>query len=141
MSNSPEEPPRPTPTVADLLEAVKEVPGSSGVLLRGLGSTGQTDAIEAELAYTHLFGLQDHYGLKKIWAIAIMSLMFVMVVFQCILLGLVGGHEWSFTDYKWLLPALLVQNLAQIAGLAYIVVKALFNASIPLPAATPAKRG
>jgi hypothetical protein len=40
---------------------------------------------------------------------------------------MVGVDVWSFTKYEWLLPALLVQNLAQIVGLAVFVVKALFK--------------
>jgi len=139
MSDAPGQSPETPPTVADLLGAVREIPHSANILFGGAGS--QTDTIDAELAYTHLLGLQDHYGLKKVWAYAVMFFMLIMIVFQCVLLGLVGGHVWSFTDYKWLLPALLVQNLAQIAGLAFIVVKALFNSSMPLPATSPLKRG
>jgi hypothetical protein len=50
-----------------------------------------------------------------------------MVVFQSVLLGLVGAGIWDFSAYDWLLPALLVQNLAQVIGLAVFVVKALFR--------------
>lgn len=139
MSNAPEPLSGTSPTVADLLGAVTEVPGSADIL-RG-GATSQRDTIDAEFDYTHLIGLQDHYGLKKIWAIAVMGFMLLMIGFQCVLLSLVGAHIWSFTDYKWLLPALLVQNLAQITGLAFIVVKALFNSSMPIPTTIRQKRG
>ncbi len=50
-----------------------------------------------------------------------------MVVFQSFLLWMVGGGFWDFSEYEWLLPALLAQNLAQIVGLAVFVVKALFK--------------
>jgi hypothetical protein len=53
--------------------------------------------------------------------------MFSMISFQSFLLYEVGVGAWSFEKYTWLLPALLVQNLAQIVGLAVFVVKALFT--------------
>ena len=56
-----------------------------------------------------------------------MSIMGLMVVFQSALLTFVGLGWWDFTHYKWLVPILLVQNLAQIIGLAVFVVKSLFK--------------
>ncbi len=50
-----------------------------------------------------------------------------MILFQWLLLGLVGVGIWDFTKYEWLLPVLLVQNLGQIIGLALVVVKSLFK--------------
>lgn len=44
-----------------------------------------------------------------------------------ILLVLVGSGVLDFKDYDWLLPALFVQNLAQIVGLASYAVKHLFS--------------
>ena len=44
-----------------------------------------------------------------------------------ILLVLVGSGVLDFKGYDWLLPALLVQNLAQIVGLASYAVKHLFS--------------
>ena len=82
---------------------------------------------DIELQYIHLEGVQDHYKHKKWWSWFIMTLMAVLLIFQCILLSLVGLGIWNFEKYAWLLPALLVQNLAQIVGLAIFVVKALFR--------------
>lgn len=82
---------------------------------------------ESEERYAHLKGLQDHYKHKGYWSYFLMFVMLAMVVFQSILLGLVGAGVWDFSKYAWLLPALLVQNLAQIIGLAVFVVKALFK--------------
>ncbi len=56
-----------------------------------------------------------------------MVIMSIIVIFQCALLWCVGIGRWDFKDYKWLLPALLVQNLAQIVGLALVIVKSLFK--------------
>lgn len=90
-------------------------------------SQNSTSFYESEASYIHLRGLERHYKLKTIWAYAVMAIMAGMLAFQCFLLWMVGANDWSFVAYKWLLPALLVQNLAQVSGLAYIVVKALFN--------------
>ena len=82
---------------------------------------------DIELQYIHMEGVQDHYKHKKRWSWFIMALMAILLIFQCTLLGLVGYGIWNFEKYAWLLPALLVQNLAQIVGLAVFVVKALFR--------------
>lgn len=50
-----------------------------------------------------------------------------MIGYQMILLVLVGHGALDFKDYDWLLPALLVQNLAQIVGLAIYAVRHLFS--------------
>lgn len=84
-------------------------------------------AIDAERAWVHLRGLQDHYSHKKSWSYALMVLLGGMVVFQWALLVFVGLGIWDFTQYEWLLPILLVQNLGQIIGLAFVVVKSLFK--------------
>lgn len=86
-----------------------------------------TKNVENERAYVHLRGLNAHYKHKSGWSFFIGALMFVMVAFQCTLLGLVGSGIWSFEKYTWLLPILLVQNFAQIIGLAIFIVKALFK--------------
>ena len=82
---------------------------------------------DIELQYIHMEGVQDHYKHKKWWSWFIMALMAILLIFQCTLLGLVGYGIWNFEKYAWLLPALLVQNLAKIVGLAVFVVKALFR--------------
>lgn len=84
-------------------------------------------SVESEAKYTHIAGLKDHYKHKARWSYFLMFLMFTMVLFQSILLYEVGIGAWDFSKYAWLLPALLVQNLAQIVGLAVFVVKALFK--------------
>jgi hypothetical protein len=85
-------------------------------------------AIQGEVAYAHLRGLTDHYRHKGKWSWFLMGLMGFMVVYQSVLLWMVGAGYWDFSRYDWLLPILLVQNFAQIVGLALFVVKALFSA-------------
>jgi hypothetical protein len=54
-------------------------------------------------------------------------MMAFMILFQSLLIWRVGVNAWLFEKYTWLLPALLVQNLAQVIGLALIVVRSLFK--------------
>lgn len=56
-----------------------------------------------------------------------MGLLVFMILFQSGLLFSVGLGWLDFQAYRWLLPALLVQNLGQIIALAYVVVKSLFR--------------
>lgn len=80
-----------------------------------------------ELAYAKLLAFQQHHSSKGHWSIFMMALLAGLVIFQIILLVKVGQGKWDFTRYEWLLPLLLVQNLAQIIGLAHVVVKSLFD--------------
>lgn len=89
-------------------------------------ASAQAD-IERQRGYQHLLGLQRHYEHKSKWSYFLMAMMAGMLGFQSLLLGLVGAGYWDFRGYAWLLPALLVQNLAQIAGLCVIVVQSLFK--------------
>lgn len=84
-------------------------------------------SLEGEREYAHLRGLVDHYNHKGRWSWFLIALMAFMVGFQSLLLSLVGAGIWSFEKYSWLIPTLLVQNLAQIVGLAVFVVKSLFK--------------
>ena len=87
----------------------------------------ELQAVDAGRAWAHLKGLQDHYRHKKNWSIFLMTVLAGMIGFQWILLAMVGWASWDFTKYEWLLPILLVQNLGQIIGLAFVVVKSLFR--------------
>lgn len=50
-----------------------------------------------------------------------------MIVYQMVVLVLVGADVLDCGKYEWLLPGLLVENLAQIVGLAIYAVKHLFS--------------
>lgn len=113
------------PSVEELKEETADVEDDA------LQASFETDfwrySSEQELNYVRLRALADHYKHKGRWSYFLMFVMLLMVVFQSVLLGMVGAGKWDFTDYEWLLPVLLVQNLAQIVGLAVFVVKALFK--------------
>ncbi len=84
-------------------------------------------AIRAGVQYEHLLGVKQHYTQKGKWSIFLMSAVGGMLLFQSILLVCVGLGWMSFENYEWLLPALLVQNLGQVIGLAVFAVKYLFS--------------
>lgn len=87
----------------------------------------ERQAVDAQRAWVHLRGLEDHYRHKSRWSWFLIGGLSGMILFQWLLLALVGLGKWDFTKYEWLLPVLLVQNLGQIIGLALVVVKSLFK--------------
>ncbi|MGS4883619.1 hypothetical protein [Roseibium sp. MB-4] len=84
-------------------------------------------SIDAQVQYAHLQGIKDHYWHKGKWSWFLMAAVGGMIIFQSVLLWKVGKGELDFTQYEWLLPALLVQNLGQVIGLAAYAVKYLFS--------------
>ncbi|MGO4337812.1 hypothetical protein AB4037_23125 [Labrys sp. KB_33_2] len=115
------------PSLKEMLQAVGGTSAEDNRQQAVYEKTYARQSIEAQRAYAHLAGLVAHYSHKGIWSWFLMGAMGFMIVFQSILLGLVGSGVWNFTAYRWLLPLLLVQNLGQIIGLAVIVVKSLFT--------------
>ncbi len=115
------------PSLKEMLEATR-VEGDTGNRPQSeYEDRFRGSSIELQRAYTHLVGLQSHYYHKRKWSWFLMVAMSFMILFQSFLLIMVGAGIWSFAAYQWLLPALLVQNLGQIIGLAVIVVKSLFT--------------
>jgi hypothetical protein len=118
--------PQPIPSAAEVrLDLTRQVPSIR--FLERYEDAFSVASIEGRRAFEHLQGLKRHYSHKSKWSYFLMVAMSVMIWFQSYLLYKVGTGQWNFTQYDWLLPALLVQNLAQIAGLCLIVVKALFK--------------
>ncbi|NML11014.1 hypothetical protein HHL08_12805 [Sphingobium sp. AR-3-1] len=87
----------------------------------------RSSSVRAQEDFEHLLGVASHYRHKGLWSYFLMLVMAGLISFQCFLLTQVGFGYWDFTKYDWLLPLLLVQNFAQIIGLAVFVVKALFK--------------
>lgn len=86
-----------------------------------------SQALESWTKYEHYKGVQQHYQHKGRWSRFLLWAIGCMIGYQMILLVLVGRGALDFKEYDWLLPALLVQNLAQIVGLAVYAVKHLFS--------------
>ncbi|MCM5556719.1 hypothetical protein [Pleomorphomonas sp. JP5] len=86
-----------------------------------------SDELSRERAFEALKAFKAHHENKKNWSWFMMGIIFLLIVFQIYLLRKVGTGSWDFTKYEWLLPVLLVQNFAQIIGLAHVVVRSLFD--------------
>lgn len=82
---------------------------------------------DRELAFEKLKAFKNHHDSKKQWSDFMIEVMAILIGFQMLLLIMVGVGWWDFTKYDWLLPMLLVQNFAQIVGLALVVVRSLFD--------------
>lgn len=81
--------------------------------------------------YEHYLGVKQHYQHKGRWSEFLLLAIAGMIFYQMGLLILVGLNWLDFSDYDWLLPGLLVQNLAQIVGLSIYAVKNLFSDIMP----------
>ena len=124
MSDTADKPEEKLPKASEVLAQIKP---DYGALERSYAERFNRVSIGAQEDYEHLKGLRDHYRHKASWSRFLMLAMAFMIGFQSFLLWMVGGGHWTFAEYEWLLPALLVQNLGQVIGLAVFVVKALFK--------------
>lgn len=120
-----------TPKSEDVIKGIVLPPnaGSSGISRseKEYIKRFQTISVDGQVQYAHLRGIQDHYKHKGRWSNFLILAIAAMLLFQSFLLFQVGTQKWSFTEYDWLLPALLVQNLAQVVGLSVWAVKYLFS--------------
>lgn len=127
-----------TPSVPELLEEIRAqsgpLPNSSATVLaeaerlqEKIEKQEELAALARQMGYARLTAFQAHHHHKGRWSLFVMAAMAWMIGFQSLLLALVGTGLWDFTPYQWLLPSLLIQNLAQIITLAAIIVKALFD--------------
>ncbi len=115
------------PKAGDVLANIQENDSESNYLQSLLERKFSSEAVQSEADWAHLKGLHDHYLHKGYWSWFLMLLLSGMIIFQSVLLYEVGVGVWNFSAYKWLIPALLVQNLGQVIALAVIVVKSLFR--------------
>lgn len=118
-----------TPTATDVLAGVNPAspPSQVSEKEKSFAEKFKTRAIDSQVAYAHLKGIQDHYKHKGRWSVFLMCAIAGMLIFQSVLLVSVGTGRWDFSEYEWLLPALLVQNLTQVVGLSVWAVKYLFS--------------
>lgn len=125
----PDDTAKPLPKAKDVLAGLSVEGSPSGVSKqeREFSRRSQKDSVSSQTAYAHLKGIQDHYWHKGKWSWFLMGTVGLMLVFQSVLLVFVGLEKLNFENYEWLLPALLVQNLGQVIGLAVFAVKYLFS--------------
>jgi hypothetical protein len=119
--------PKPEELLADIGASNQGGTSSATVVEENFNIQFQKYAVESESDYVHVQGAREHYAHKRYWSWFLMSAIGGMLIFQSTLLVLVGRGIIDFSQYKWLLPALLVQNLGQVVGLAVWAVKHLFS--------------
>lgn len=121
---------KPLPKSDDVLRGIVGKGGSASEMSRPEKDylrRFQNLSVDGQVQYAHLQGIQDHYLHKGRWSNFLILAIASMLVFQSFLLVKVGVGAWDFSKYEWLLPALLVQNLAQVVGLSVWAVKYLFS--------------
>ena len=132
MSENREDPPEsPIPTadevISDIVGSQSGDPSSVSMYEEQYLDDFLISSVESDTKYAHLQGIRDHYSHKGKWSKFLMFAVGGMIAFQFALLFFVGLGVLDFTKYEWLLPALLVQNLGQVIGLAVYAVKYLFS--------------
>lgn len=125
-----EPPPSRRVSPADVLRGIRDEEddlSSTSVFERRYIERFQQVSVQSQVSYAHLQGIRDHYRHKGRWSWLLMFAIIGMLGFQSYILLEVGRGNLDFTKYDWLLPALLVQNLGQVIGLAVYAVKYLFS--------------
>lgn len=110
------------PSLDDLSSSVKAVAASvdEGLEFR---------RAEAEHIKAQTEGLRAYHELRKNWSPYIMGILSVAILFQIVLVSLVGSGLWKFEDNKVFVNTVAAELFLQIAGLGLVAVKCLFPAS------------
>lgn len=114
-------------SVESMLEALDTVPGQieddSNIEI----STEERAKATSDMAKIRLQKLQVTIQLRKLWSIALLVLVILIIISDGVITYLTGFGILNFTGIS--LPLFIGSNLAQIFALSVIVVKFLFNTS------------
>jgi hypothetical protein cdivTM_07084 len=114
-------------SVESMLEALDTVPGQieddSNIEI----STEERAKATSDMAKIRLQELQVTIQLRKLWSIALLVLVILIIISDGVITYLTGFGILNFTGIS--LPLFIGSNLAQIFALSVIVVKFLFNTS------------
>ena len=114
-------------SVESRLEALDTVPGQieddSNIEI----STEERAKATSDMAKIRLQELQVTIQLRKLWSIALLVLVILIIISDGVITYLTGFGILNFTGIS--LPLFIGSNLAQIFALSVIVVKFLFNTS------------
>ena len=114
-------------SVESMLEALATVPGQieddSNIEI----STEERAKATSDMAKIRLQELQVTIQLRKLWSIALLVLVILIIISDGVITYLTGFGILNFTGIS--LPLFIGSNLAQIFALSVIVVKFLFNTS------------
>ena len=110
-----------------MLEALDAVPGQieddSNIEI----STEERAKATSDMAKIRLQELQVTIQLRKLWSIALLVLVILIIISDGVITYLTGFGILNFTGIS--LPLFIGSNLAQIFALSVIVVKFLFDTS------------
>ncbi len=113
--------------VENMLEALDAVPGQikddSNIEI----STEERAKATSDIAKIRLQELQVTIQLRKLWSIALLALVILIIISDGVITYLTGLGILNFTGIS--LPLFIGSNLAQIFALSVIVVKFLFDTS------------
>ena len=113
--------------VENMLEALDAVPGQieddSNIEI----STEERAKATSDMAKIRLQELQVTIQLRKLWSIALLVLVILIIISDGVITYLTGFGILNFTGIS--LPLFIGSNLAQIFALSVIVVKFLFDTS------------
>lgn len=113
--------------VENMLEALDAVPGQikddSNIEI----STEERAKATSDIAKIRLQELQVTIQLRKLWSIALLALVILIIISDGVITYLTGFGILNFTGIS--LPLFIGSNLAQIFALSVIVVKFLFDTS------------
>ena len=114
-------------SVESMLEALDTVPGQieddSNIEI----STEERAKATSDMAKIRLQELQVTIQLRKLWSIALLVLVILIIISDGVITYLTGFGILNFTGIS--LPLFIGSNLAQIFALSVIVVKFLFDTS------------
>jgi hypothetical protein len=66
--------------------------------------------------------------LRGRWSGWLLGWITTLIVFQILLTGLVGTRLFTFSDHQYFLPLVIGQNVIQVVGMGYVIVKFLYPA-------------
>lgn len=75
----------------------------------------------------HLDGISAFYMQRKYWSYFIMGAIAVIIVFDITLTAFVGCNILNYEKYSWFLEMVIGKTTLEIFGLAFLVVKFLFD--------------
>lgn len=81
----------------------------------------------SEETLAHHDGLKSFYSLRSWWAYFIMGCITLLILYDMTLTVLIGAGVLDFSTHSWYLYIHSGANLIEMIGLAFIVVKFLFN--------------
>lgn len=87
-------------------------------------------AVNEDMASVKLDGLKSFYKMRRVWSYYLAICLATILVFDIVLVVLVGLEALTFED-DWFLRIVLGTNLVDVIGLVYLVVRFLFGKDTP----------